>query len=114
MRPGKLDETALTQWLGSHAGWEKTRLPQARAAGESAEPNADAGGQDAIARTFKFADFSAALGFVVRVGLVAEKRDHHPDVELGWGRARVVWTTHDQKGVTSLDVELAEATDKLA
>ena len=98
MRPGKLDETALTQWLGSHAGWEKTK----------------AGGQDAIARTFKFGDFSAALGFVVRVGLVAEKRDHHPDVELGWGRARVVWTTHDQKGVTSLDVELAEATDKLA
>ena len=98
MRPGKLDETTLTQWLGSHAGWER----------------AHAGGQDAIARTFKFGDFSEALGFVVRVGLVAEKRDHHPDVELGWGRARVVWTTHDQKGVTSLDVELAEATDKLA
>ena len=46
--------------------------------------------------------------------MIAEKRDHHPDVELGWGRARVVWTTHDQKGVTSLDVELAEATDALA
>ena len=74
---------------------------------------AEAGGQEAIARTFKFADFSAALGFVVRVGLVAEKRDHHPDVELGWGRARVVWTTHDQKGVTSLDTELAEASDKI-
>ncbi|HEY1958122.1 MAG TPA: 4a-hydroxytetrahydrobiopterin dehydratase [Polyangiaceae bacterium] len=98
MRPGKLDENTLTQWLGSHAGWEKV----------------GAGAQDAIARTFKFGDFSAALGFVVRVGLVAEKRDHHPDVELGWGRARVVWTTHDQKGVTSLDVELAEATDALA
>lgn len=97
MRPAKLDDAALAQWLGSHAGWEKTV----------------AGGQDAIARTYKFADFSAALGFVVRVGLAAEKRDHHPDVELGWGRARVVWTTHDQKGVTSLDTELAEATDKL-
>ena len=98
MRPGKLDDTALTQWLGSHAGWERTT----------------AGSQEAIARTFRFADFSAALGFVVRVGLAAEKRDHHPDVELGWGRARVVWTTHDQKGVTSLDLELAEASDALA
>lgn len=99
MRPAKLDDSALAQWLGSHAGWEKTRVPS---------------GQDAIARTFRFADFSAALGFVVRVGLAAEKRDHHPDVELGWGRARVVWTTHDQKGVTSLDLELAEASDALA
>jgi len=97
MRPSKLDAQTLEKWLGSHAGWEK----------------AEAGGQEAIARTFKFADFSAALGFVVRVGLVAEKRDHHPDVELGWGRARVVWTTHDQKGVTSLDTDLAEASDKI-
>ena len=97
MRPSKLDAQTLEKWLGSHAGWEK----------------AEAGGQEAIARTFKFADFSAALGFVVRVGLVAEKRDHHPDVELGWGRARVVWTTHDQKGVTSLDTDLAEASDEI-
>ena len=97
MRPSKLDAETLEKWLGSHAGWEK----------------AQAGGQEAIARTFEFADFSAALGFVVRVGLVAEKRDHHPDVELGWGRARVVWTTHDQKGVTSLDTELAQASDAI-
>jgi 4a-hydroxytetrahydrobiopterin dehydratase len=97
MRPSKLDAQTLEKWLGSHAGWEK----------------AEAGGQEAIARTFKFADFSAALGFVVRVGLVAEKRDHHPDIEMGWGRARVVWTTHDQKGVTSLDTDLAEASDKI-
>jgi len=70
-------------------------------------------GSGTPARTFKLPDFSTALGLVVRVGLVAEKRDHHPDVELGWGRARVVWTTHDQKGVTSLDTELAEATDAI-
>ncbi len=98
MRPSKLDAETLEKWLKSHAGWEK----------------AQAGGQDAIARTFKLSDFSKALGLVVRVGLVAEKRDHHPDIELGWGRARVVWTTHDQKGVTSLDTELAEATDAIA
>ncbi len=98
MRPSKLDAETLEKWLGSHAGWEKTQ----------------AGGQEAIARTFKLEDFSAALGVVVRIGLVAEKRDHHPDVELGWGRVRVIWTTHDQKGVTSLDTELAEATDAIA
>jgi 4a-hydroxytetrahydrobiopterin dehydratase len=98
MRPGKLDPETLQKWLESHPGWEKTQ----------------AGGQEAIARTYKVADFSTALGLVVRVGLAAEKRDHHPDVELGWGRARIVWSTHDQKGVTSLDTELAEATDAIA
>jgi 4a-hydroxytetrahydrobiopterin dehydratase len=51
---------------------------------------------------------------VVRVGLAAEKKDHHPDVELGWGRARVLWTTHDAGGITSLDVELAALTDSFA
>jgi 4a-hydroxytetrahydrobiopterin dehydratase len=98
MRPSRLDAETLEKWLKSHVGWEKVQ----------------AGGQEAIARTFKLGDFSQALGLVVRVGLVAEKRDHHPDIELGWGRARVVWTTHDQKGVTSLDTELAEATDAIA
>jgi 4a-hydroxytetrahydrobiopterin dehydratase len=98
MRPSKLDDAQLATWLAAHPGWERTR----------------AGEQEAIARTYKVADFSTALGIVVRVGLAAEKRDHHPDVELGWGRARVVWTTHDQKGVTSLDTELAEATDAIA
>jgi 4a-hydroxytetrahydrobiopterin dehydratase len=97
MRPSKLDDAATAAWLAAHPGWEKVR----------------AGEQDALARTFRFPDFSGALGFVVRVGLAAERRDHHPDVELGWGRARVVWTTHDQKGITSLDAELAEATDAL-
>ena len=98
MRPSKLDDSAVATWLEAHPGWEKVR----------------AGEQDALARSFKLKDFSEALGFVVRVGLAAEKRDHHPDVELGWGRARVVWSTHDQKGITSLDTELAEATDGLA
>ena len=69
--------------------------------------NASAGALTRSRRTFKLPDFSTALGFVVRVGMAAEKRDHHPDIELGWGRAKIVWTTHDQKGVTSLDTELA-------
>ncbi len=101
MRPSKLEASALLSWLSEHSGWEKTRA-QTRD-----------GEQDALAKTFRFKDFSAALGFVVRVGLAAEKRDHHPDVELGWGRARIVWTTHDQRGITSLDLELAETCDVL-
>ena len=94
-RPTKLAPAALQTWLDAHSGWERPS-------------------ETAIARSFKFKDFSEALAFVVRVGLVAEKRDHHPDVELGYGKARVLWSTHDAGGITSLDLELAESTDKLA
>jgi 4a-hydroxytetrahydrobiopterin dehydratase len=94
-RPAKLDDGAVTTWLGEHAGWERA-------------------GEGAIARRFKFPDFSTALGFVVRVGCLAEKKDHHPDVELGWGRARVLWSTHDAGGVTQLDLDAAEACDGFA
>jgi 4a-hydroxytetrahydrobiopterin dehydratase len=95
VRPTKLDAAVVEAWRAKHADWERV-------------------GETAIARAYKFKDFSAALGFVVRVGLAAEKRDHHPDVELGWGKARVLWSTHDAGGITQLDLELAEASDALA
>lgn len=69
---------------------------------------------DAIVRSYKLADFGAALGFAVRLGLVAEKKDHHPELLLGWGKARVLWTTHDAGGITQLDLDLAHASDALA
>lgn len=93
-RPSKLSDDAIATFLRAHPGWLRDG--------------------DALVREFKFADFSAALGFVVRVGLAAERRDHHPDLMLGWGRAQVLWTTHDAGGVTSLDLELAAQTDALA
>jgi 4a-hydroxytetrahydrobiopterin dehydratase len=71
-------------------------------------------GEGAIAKRFTFPDFAAALGFVVRAGCWAEKHDHHPDVELGWGRARLLWSTHDAGGVTQLDLDGAEASDRLS
>ena len=60
-----------------------------------------------------FPDFASALAFVVRLGCLAEKKDHHPDIELGWGKVRVLWTTHDAGGLTRLDLEMAEAADAL-
>jgi 4a-hydroxytetrahydrobiopterin dehydratase len=100
-RPAKLDAGTIEAFLSAHEGWSR-----AESAGH--------GAIEALARTYSFADFSAALGFVVRVGLAAEKMDHHPDIELGWGKARVRWTTHDAGGITALDLQLAEMTDSLA
>lgn len=70
--------------------------------------------RDAISKTFTFADFNAAFGFMTRVAMVAEKMDHHPEWKNVYRRVHVVLTTHDAKGLTALDVALAQAMDSFA
>ena len=74
----------------------------------------DIEGRDAIARTFTFKDFNEAFGFMARVALVAEKRDHHPEWSNVYKTVDVVLTTHDADGVTQKDVDLAKAMDAIA
>lgn len=93
-RPAKLDAAVVDAWVARHPGWSREAT-------------------DSIVRTFAFPDFAAALAFVVRVGCWAEKHDHHPDVALGWGKARILWSTHDAGGVTQLDLDAAEACDRM-
>jgi 4a-hydroxytetrahydrobiopterin dehydratase len=71
-------------------------------------------GRDAIAKTYKFADFNAAFGFMSRVALVAEKMDHHPEWSNVYNRVEVVLTTHDAGGVTQKDIDLARFMDGAA
>lgn len=74
----------------------------------------DVADRDAIARTFTFKDFNEAFGFMARVALVAEKRDHHPEWRNVYKTVEVVLTTHDADGVTQKDVDLAKAMDAIA
>lgn len=71
-------------------------------------------GRDAIAKTFVFKDFSEAFGFMSRVALLAEKRDHHPEWRNVYKTVEVVLSTHDAGGLTQKDVALAEAMDRFA
>jgi len=70
--------------------------------------------RDAIQKTFLFADFNAAFGFMTQVALLAEKMDHHPEWSNVYNRVVVVLTTHDANGVTDLDVRLAQFMDRAA
>ncbi len=70
--------------------------------------------RDAIARNFKFRDFSAAWGFMARVALLAEQRDHHPEWSNVYNRVSITLTTHDTGGLSERDVGLAEAIDAVA
>jgi 4a-hydroxytetrahydrobiopterin dehydratase len=66
-----------------------------------------------LTRTFKFADFIAAMAFVNRLGDRAEQVGHHPDIDIRYNRVRLALVTHDAGGLTAKDFELAAAADKL-
>ena len=65
-------------------------------------------------RTFRFADFSAAFGWMARVALAAEKRDHHPEWRNVYSTVDVDLVSHDAGGITARDVDLATEMDRLA
>ncbi len=67
--------------------------------------------RDALVKTFRFKDFSAAFGWMTRAALLAEKADHHPDWRNVWNRVEVALTTHDAGGLTQRDVDLARRLD---
>ena len=68
---------------------------------------------DALTRTFRFADFVHAIGFVEHLAEVAEERKHHPDIDIRYNKVTLRLSSHDAGGVTQRDVELAEAIDHL-
>ncbi len=92
-RPTKLD-TGIEGWIKEHPGWESEGLTS-------------------ISRTFDLGTFPRAVSFVVQLSFLAEKHDHHPDIDVRFKKVRVSWTTHDAGGLTRLDLALAEATDAL-
>jgi 4a-hydroxytetrahydrobiopterin dehydratase len=70
-------------------------------------------GRDAMRRTFKFADFIAAWGFMSRVALVAQSMDHHPEWANTYNSVDILLSSHDAGGLTGKDVALATAINKL-
>ncbi len=68
----------------------------------------------AIARDFRFADFTEAFAFMTRVALHAEKADHHPEWSNVYNRVHITLTTHDAGGLSKRDVALARVIDGLA
>lgn len=66
---------------------------------------------ETIARTFVFADFVEAMGFVTKVAIAAEAADHHPDIDIRWNKVTLALTTHSAGALTSKDTELAARAD---
>ena len=67
-----------------------------------------------LCRTFKFKNFSEALGWMVRAGIEAEKLDHHPDWSNSYNKVQVRLKTHSIDALSELDLKLAGVMDRLA
>jgi 4a-hydroxytetrahydrobiopterin dehydratase len=66
-----------------------------------------------LTKTYKFPNFALALGFVNRIGELADEQGHHPDLYLAWGKVRVDIWTHKIDGLTESDFVLAAKIDRL-
>jgi len=66
-----------------------------------------------LRRTFKLKNFEQALAFTNRIGAIAEEQDHHPVIELTWGRVTVSWWTHAINGLHQNDFIMAAKTDEV-
>ncbi|MEX2526633.1 MAG: 4a-hydroxytetrahydrobiopterin dehydratase [Gemmatimonadota bacterium] len=86
-RPSLLSADDLRTGLAQLPGWERDG--------------------DAIRKDFQFSDFIEAFQFMTRGALLAEKLNHHPDWRNVYNRVEVTLSTHDQGGVTELDLKLA-------
>jgi 4a-hydroxytetrahydrobiopterin dehydratase len=87
----RLDEAGVAEAVRRTPGWER------------------AGAE--IRRTYRFGDFREALAFVNRVGELAERAGHHPDIDIRYNAVTLALTTHDAGGLTAKDFELARSID---
>ena len=92
---GLLSGDALTEGLAGLKGWTC---------------NAD---RTAISRTFEFSNFYKTMAFVNAVAWIANREDHHPDLEVGYSKCKVVFSTHSAGGITDNDLICAKAVDAL-
>lgn len=66
---------------------------------------------DGIEKKFQFKNFTEALGFIMKVGVISEKMNHHPELFNVYNKVNIRLTTHDAGGVTDKDIKLASEID---
>ena len=89
----KLSQDDISQALSQLDGWQRVD------------------GREAIRKSYQFANFIEAFGFMSRCALIAEKMDHHPEWSNVYKTVDVTLTTHSAGGITQLDIKLAQQMD---
>ena len=89
-----LDDVTVQTWLRTHDAWTQSG-PE-------------------ITRTVECASFPAAIELVQRIAAEAERRDHHPDIDIRWRTLTFTLSTHSAGGLTQMDLDLASEIDRLS
>jgi 4a-hydroxytetrahydrobiopterin dehydratase len=66
-----------------------------------------------ITKLYEHKDFVRSMGFVNSVALLAEKANHHPDIDIRWNKVTLTLSTHSAGGLTEKDFALAADIDQL-
>jgi len=68
---------------------------------------------DFLTKSFEFAEFMGGIRFIEKVAKVAEKQEHHPDIQVRYTSVTLSLQTHSEGGVTDWDFDLARAIDRI-
>ncbi|KAI6093567.1 transcriptional coactivator/pterin dehydratase [Hypoxylon rubiginosum] len=71
-------------------------------------------GGEGLERSFKFKTFAKTWDFMTAVSLQCKLKNHHPEWSNVYNTTYIRWTTHNPKGLSAKDVELAAICDRLA
>ena len=89
----KLSDLEIQRALGNLSGWSRRG--------------------DVLVKTFSFQKFLDGIEFVDEVAGVAERMNHHPDIDIRYTKVTLTLSTHDAGGITQSDLDLAEAIESL-
>ena len=87
----KLSDLEIQRALGKLAGWSRRG--------------------DTLLKTYTFPQFADGIAFVGQVAKVADRLNHHPDIDIRYTKVTLTLSTHDAGGVTESDLQLAEEID---
>jgi 4a-hydroxytetrahydrobiopterin dehydratase len=94
-KPTKLSRQKIEQGLTKLNGWKH--------------------GRNVLTKEFTLGSFTGAAKFIAKIAPIANRMDHHPDLQLHrYKRVKIMLTTHDAGGITQKDFDLAAKIDKLA
>lgn len=90
----KLDDVSVASRLGKLPGWQRS------------------GGE--IAKTFNFKNYYETMAFVNATAWISHREDHHPELEIGYNKCTVRYSTHSVGGLSEKDFQCAEKIESLA
>ncbi len=68
---------------------------------------------DVLTKIFQFRDFTGSMELVNNIARVAERANHHPDIDIRYNKVIIALTTHDAGGITKKDLDLATEIEAL-